>query len=245
MRKSRAKRVFLDLGKYEQSVTKHLTDVNAYDKICKDVKLDKQQLCYQLTQCGKVTPVTYLHSRRMQLARKLLDENNATYKDLHTKTGYTSQSAVRMAFTREYGLTPKEYADLVERKNKVEHAMKMESKKELPKKSVNHQSIVDYIRRNCRCTDITVYTVADMFNITPQEVETRVRKETQKDFRGVLVEQRVNLSKGIITSTNKELRTIAQECGFLTYSFFVTSFEKIVGVGPNRFRTWSRAGAIY
>jgi AraC-like DNA-binding protein len=64
--------------------------------------------------CGE-PPLTYLHRRRIGLARTALRDTDATLADLAATLGYGSATAFSHAFTRDAGVSPARYRDLARR----------------------------------------------------------------------------------------------------------------------------------
>jgi len=54
-----------------------------------------------------LTPMDYVRSRRLQLARQLLQGSNLAIGEIAARVGYSSQSAFSAALTRQFGLTPR------------------------------------------------------------------------------------------------------------------------------------------
>lgn len=57
-----------------------------------------------LSETGQ-TPMDYVRSRRLQLARQLLQSSNLAIGDIAARVGYTSQSAFTAALSRQFGLS--------------------------------------------------------------------------------------------------------------------------------------------
>jgi transcriptional regulator GlxA family with amidase domain len=56
-----------------------------------------------------VPPLVYLQSRRIALAKRLLEASDGTLEHVVERCGYTDVSSFRKLFAREVGMTPREY----------------------------------------------------------------------------------------------------------------------------------------
>lgn len=54
------------------------------------------------------TPMDYVRSRRLQLARQLLQGSNLAIGEIAARVGYSSQSAFSAALSRHLGVTPRQ-----------------------------------------------------------------------------------------------------------------------------------------
>jgi AraC family transcriptional regulator, alkane utilization regulator len=59
------------------------------------------------------TPMTYLRSWRLHLARRALCDGDSTVSSIAFDLGYKSEAAFRASFRQETGLSPREYAKMV------------------------------------------------------------------------------------------------------------------------------------
>lgn len=60
-----------------------------------------------------LTPMAYLRSWRIHLARQVLREGGATVSSIAFELGYQSEAAFRTSFREETGMSPREYANCV------------------------------------------------------------------------------------------------------------------------------------
>jgi AraC-like DNA-binding protein len=56
-----------------------------------------------------VSPLAHLQSRRIALAKRLLESGNETLERILERCGYRDASSFRKLFAREVGMTPREY----------------------------------------------------------------------------------------------------------------------------------------
>jgi AraC-like DNA-binding protein len=65
----------------------------------------------------RMTPMTYLHTVRVQSARRLLSSTQQPLADIAAETGYTDQSHFTRSFRQTTGMTPAEYRKRFQRKS--------------------------------------------------------------------------------------------------------------------------------
>jgi AraC-like DNA-binding protein len=58
--------------------------------------------------CG-VAPLAYVQSRRIALAKRALESHGDSIEQIVEQCGYSDVSSFRRLFTREVGMTPREY----------------------------------------------------------------------------------------------------------------------------------------
>jgi AraC-like DNA-binding protein len=61
-----------------------------------------------IAECGQ-TPMDYLRTRRLQMARGLLRDSQLPIGEIAVRVGYASQSAFAAAMLREFGLSPRAF----------------------------------------------------------------------------------------------------------------------------------------
>jgi AraC-like DNA-binding protein len=61
-----------------------------------------------IAECGQ-TPMDYIRTRRLQMARGLLRDSQLPIGEIAARVGYGSQSAFAAAMLREFGLSPRAF----------------------------------------------------------------------------------------------------------------------------------------
>jgi transcriptional regulator GlxA family with amidase domain len=56
-----------------------------------------------------MSPLSYLQSRRIAFAKRLLEDERVSFEVIVTRCGYSDASSFRKLFSREVGMTPREY----------------------------------------------------------------------------------------------------------------------------------------
>ena len=58
-----------------------------------------------------VTPHKYVMQQRVEMAKRLLKQNELALADVATECGFTHQSHMGKLFKQQLGMTPKQYRD--------------------------------------------------------------------------------------------------------------------------------------
>ena len=78
-------------------------------KLCDLLCIDQKQLYRKLKQLTGETPVSFIRKQRMNRAAVLLKQDRFTISEVMFQVGFGSASYFTKSFTREFGVSPKEY----------------------------------------------------------------------------------------------------------------------------------------
>ena len=78
-------------------------------KLCDLLCMDQKQLYRKLKQLTGETPVSFIRKQRLQRAAVLLKQDRFTVSEVMYQVGFCSASYFTKSFTKEYGVSPKEY----------------------------------------------------------------------------------------------------------------------------------------
>lgn len=78
-------------------------------KLCDLLCMDQKQLYRKLKQLTGETPVSFIRKQRMSRAAVLLKQDRFTISEVMFQVGYNSASYFTKSFTKEFGVSPKEY----------------------------------------------------------------------------------------------------------------------------------------
>lgn len=78
-------------------------------KLCDLLCMDQKQLYRKLKQLTGETPVSFIRKQRMQKAASLLKQDRFTVSEVMYQVGFSSASYFTKSFTKEFGVSPKEY----------------------------------------------------------------------------------------------------------------------------------------
>lgn len=81
-------------------------------KLCDLLCMDQKQLYRKLKQLTGETPVNFIRKQRMNRAAVLLKQNRFTVSEVMFQVGYNSASYFTKSFTKEFGMSPKDYISM-------------------------------------------------------------------------------------------------------------------------------------
>jgi len=99
--------------------------------------------------------------------------------------------------------------------------------------------MLEYVNKHFHQPDINLMQVADHVNISVYTCSRLFKEFTGIGFKEYISAKRMELSKELLLSTNKNIYEIAVEAGFEHTSYFVTWFKANCGMSPNKFRNSS------
>jgi transcriptional regulator GlxA family with amidase domain len=99
------------IGKVRQHILDHLRDDLSVPKLALCANMSERTFARTFqTECG-VTPAAFVATARLDMARRLLDEQKQPLKRIAQLCGFANQEAMRKAFIRRLSIGPKEYRD--------------------------------------------------------------------------------------------------------------------------------------
>jgi two-component system response regulator YesN len=63
-----------------------------------------------------------------------------------------------------------------------------------------------------------------------------IKQELNTTFSSLVTQMRIQKAVQLLTSTDKPILEIAEQCGYDTQHYFSTAFKKVIGVSPNQYR---------
>jgi len=97
-------------------------------------------------------------------------------------------------------------------------------------------NILEYIHQQYSSSEISLSTIADKFNITPQYLSAIFKEKTGQNISDYIQNLRMNRAKELLLSTDYPVSQIAKMIGYTEVSGFTKAFKKFEGVSPNKFR---------
>ena len=94
----------------------------------------------------------------------------------------------------------------------------------------------DFIDTNYTNQDISVASIADMLNITPNYMSQVFKKEFGIGLLEYLTKLRIEKACKFLVETNYTLEQIASKVGFSNARSFSRSFVKLEGLNPSKYR---------
>ena len=101
------------------------------------------------------------------------------------------------------------------------------------------QDIKNYIKENYANQDLNVNIIADIFNLTPSWLSKYFKQHTKDGLANYIVKYRIEKAKELIKNTNKNINTIAIECGFSSSIVFQRAFKRYEGITPKQYREYT------
>lgn len=95
--------------------------------------------------------------------------------------------------------------------------------------------VVDYIHKHFG-ENITNKEIGKIINYHPHYLSKLMLEYKGMTLHKYLTEFRINNAKVFIRTSDKDIRTIAEECGFVNLSHFTKAFKKSTGMTPTEFR---------
>ena len=109
--------------------------------------------------------------------------------------------------------------------------------------STAHSFAYDMLVRRCRevlaqefSAPIRVSALATRFRVSRRTLETHFRAVTGTTIAEEVTRLRIERAKHLLSTTDKTLTQIADECGFFDISHFSATFLRHVGMRPTAFR---------
>ena len=91
----------------------HMEEFNV-TKLCDLLCMDQKQLYRKIKQLTGETPVSFIRKQRMKRAAALLKQDRFTVSEVMYQVGFSSPSYFTKSFTKEFGMSPKDYSLLSE-----------------------------------------------------------------------------------------------------------------------------------
>jgi transcriptional regulator GlxA family with amidase domain len=80
-----------------------------FDRLAKRVAMSPRNFARRFKQATGQTPLAYLHSVRMEVAKRLLENGRQGVQDVSAAVGYDDAIFFRTLFRRHAGIAPNEY----------------------------------------------------------------------------------------------------------------------------------------
>lgn len=98
--------------------------------------------------------------------------------------------------------------------------------------------MLEYVNHHFNQQDISLVQVSDRFNLSVYTCSRLFKEFTGIGFKEYISGKRMELSKELLLSTNKNIYEIAAETGFENSSYFMTWFKCNSGMTPSHFRKY-------
>lgn len=78
-------------------------------EVCRQMNLNVRSMTRKFQGSLGVSPLVYLQSLRVARAKRLLEQTTSSFEEVVTKCGYEDVSSFRKLFSRQVGMTPREF----------------------------------------------------------------------------------------------------------------------------------------
>lgn len=111
----------------------------------------------------------------------------------------------------------------------------LNSQSNLPIFSKPVNTVVDEINRLYN-HPISLNSIADKLNVTPQYLSRIFAQETNKNFIDYLTAVRIEKAKSFIKTTDLKIYEVAERVGYPDSKYFCTLFKKVAGISPHQYK---------
>jgi AraC-like DNA-binding protein len=94
---------------------------------------------------------------------------------------------------------------------------------------------LDYMQKHC-CEDLSRDDVAEAVHLSPSHFSALIKRESGATFTDHLNRMRIDRAAEMLSRTDKQIATIALECGYRDQSYFTKVFKRYRNTTPLRYR---------
>ena len=85
--------------------------------------------------------------------------------------------------------------------------------------------------------DLSLKAVAASLKVNASYLSSAFKKECGETLTDYVNKKRMESAAVILAHTNKQVQTIAEECGILDLNYFIKLFKKQYGITPTKYRS--------
>lgn len=98
------------------------------------------------------------------------------------------------------------------------------------------ESIYRYLNDHMFDSGFSVQQLADHLSLSRQHIHAIFKEHAQISINDYIIQQRIARSKLLLSTTDKRIRDIVEEVGYLDFSSYIRKFKEIVGITPGEYR---------
>lgn len=102
------------------------------------------------------------------------------------------------------------------------------------------QTAILYIRQHL-AEPLNLHTLARMLDCNASYFSARFKKETGQTVTEYILQERMRLAGNLLATTQLQIQTVAQYCGFLDVNYFSRVFRQTAGCSPSEYRKTGQA----
>ena len=84
--------------------------------------------------------------------------------------------------------------------------------------------------------DLSLKHIAEVMNVNASYLSAAFKKECGKTLTAYVNSKRMEMASFILSHSNKQIQTVAEECGILDMNYFIKLFKKQFGLTPTQYR---------
>ena len=88
--------------------------------------------------------------------------------------------------------------------------------------------------------DLSLKSLASLMNANPSYLSAAFKRECGETLTDYVNRKRVEMAALILSQTDKQVQTVAEECGILDANYFIKIFKKHYGITPTQYRNSER-----
>jgi AraC-like DNA-binding protein len=104
------------------------------------------------------------------------------------------------------------------------------------KNSSLRDQILQYVHKNISDPDLSLETIGQEFSLSPYYVSRFFSDQNNMNIKDFIAEQRIDLAKELLLSTNLTVSEIVTQIGYLSTSSFIRKFRLSEGCTPGDYR---------
>ena len=97
------------------------------------------------------------------------------------------------------------------------------------------QRAIKYIRDNFH-RDLSLTETAAAATLSPNYLAYLLKKETGRTFTEMVTARRLEQAQGLLSTSRRQVREVAHQCGFADVAYFNRRFKQVVGMTPRQYR---------
>ncbi len=105
-----------------------------------------------------------------------------------------------------------------------------------------YERLLDYIEKNYLSLDISLTSIAEMFDMTPSYLSRFFREKTGMNFIDYLSEKRMSEACRLLKYSSMKVKDIMEHVGYMDIASFTRKFKHRIGMSPGKYRDRYKAG---
>jgi YesN/AraC family two-component response regulator len=99
-----------------------------------------------------------------------------------------------------------------------------------------YEKILNYIEENYLNEEISLTSIAEIFDMTPSYLSRFFREKTGTNFIDYLSEKRMSEACRLLTESTLKIKEIMEHVGYIDIASFSRKFKQVTGMSPGKYR---------